>query len=278
MAVFPEELANHLESLKGKEAWKHQTKQEFMKIVRADLASCTATYRTKCKFEFTYRPLKRITDRLRQENAYGVVPDVVILSDARGTGLADADDATWSNKSVADIGVVRAAMRSNTTGARRRPVVPMIPSRTVPATSARPRKEGSPHLPVARASTGGQPSMADVPDTGDPMSCDYWRYCAIDGFLCSCCGGSVASCPPGTEMSPITWIGTCRNPEDGLQYVVSYNDCCGKTACGQCMCNRNEGDRPMYRPDKNNDINWCLGTKSSLYHCSTAVIIGLAVE
>lgn len=135
-----------------------------------------------------------------------------------------------------------------------------------------------PVLPVARASSGGQPSRAEVPDAGDPTSCDYWRYCAIDGFLCSCCGGSVASCPPGTEMSPITWIGTCRNPEDGLQYVVSYNDCCGKTACGACMCNRNVGDRPMYRPDKNNDINWCLGTKSSLYHCSTAVIIGLAVE
>ena len=22
-------------------------------------------------------------------------------------------------------------------------------------------------------------------DPGDPSQCDYWRYCAIDGFLCS---------------------------------------------------------------------------------------------
>jgi methylamine dehydrogenase light chain len=44
------------------------------------------------------------------------------------------------------------------------------------------------------------------------------------------------------------------------------------------MCNRNEGDRPMYRPEKSNDINWCLGTESSLYHCSTAILIGLALE
>ena len=138
---------------------------------------------------------------------------------------------------------------------------------------------GLPLLPVARASSaGGNPKSADVPDPGDDMSCDYWRYCAIDGFLCTCCGGSVNACPPGTEMSPITWIGTCNNPADGLNYVISYNDCCGKTGCGNCMCNTNEGDRPMYNPPKSNDINWCLGTESTLYHCSTAIVVGLSVE
>ncbi len=130
------------------------------------------------------------------------------------------------------------------------------------------------------AAAGGQPgaSANGVPETGDPLSCDYWRYCAIDGFLCGCCGGSPSSCPPGTEMSPITWIGTCHNPADGKNYVISYNDCCGRSGCKQCLCTRNEGDRPMYRPGKNNDLNWCLGTQSAVYHCSTAVIIGLALE
>ena len=33
------------------------------------------------------------------------------------------------------------------------------------------------------------------PATDDPNSCDYWKYCAIDGFLCSCCGGTSNSCP-----------------------------------------------------------------------------------
>jgi len=136
----------------------------------------------------------------------------------------------------------------------------------------------APLLPMARASSAEQPRQSDVPDSGDPLTCDYWRHCAIDGFLCGCCGGSDRACPPGTEMSPITWIGTCRNPVDGRNYVISYNDCCGKTACGHCQCNTNQGDRPMYRPDKSNDINWCLGTKSSVYHCSTSVLIGLAVE
>jgi len=134
-----------------------------------------------------------------------------------------------------------------------------------------------PLLPVARAA-GVLRRAEDVPDTGDPTSCDYWRYCAIDGFLCSCCGGSANTCPPGTEQSPVTWIGTCANPEDGRKYVISYNDCCGKSGCGSCMCNRNEGDRPMYHPSKSNDLNWCLGTKSALYNCSTAIITGLALE
>ncbi len=133
-----------------------------------------------------------------------------------------------------------------------------------------------PLLPVARAQQ--QANAAAPQEEGDPNSCDYWRYCAIDGFLCSCCGGSVNSCPPGTEMSPITWIGTCRNPVDGRNYIISYNDCCGKSSCGACLCMRDEGDRPLYRPDKSNDINWCLGTESAVYHCSAALVIGVAVD
>lgn len=133
-----------------------------------------------------------------------------------------------------------------------------------------------PLLPVARAQAQEQPLLPK--ETGDPTSCDYWRYCAVDGYLCSCCGGTYNICPPGTEMSPITWIGTCRNPTDGRNYVISYNDCCGKTSCGTCLCMRDEGDRPLYRMDKSNDVNWCLGTKSHIYHCSAAVVVGVAFD
>ena len=79
-------------------------------------------------------------------------------------------------------------------------------------------------------------------------------------------------------MSPITWIGTCENPVDGKSYIISYNDCCGKSSCGNCLCQRNEGDRPVYNPRVANDINWCLGTSSNMYHCSTAIVIGTALE
>lgn len=145
-----------------------------------------------------------------------------------------------------------------------------------------------PVLPVARAASGSPHGgggaghaplvSANPQDPGDQTSCDYWRYCAIDGFLCSCCGGSASTCPPGTEMSPITWIGTCTNPADNRAYVISYNDCCGTSSCGQCLCNRNEGDRPQVRPQSNNDYNWCLGTQSSVYNCSTAIIVGVALD
>ena len=60
--------------------------------------------------------------------------------------------------------------------------------------------------------------------------------------------------------------------------IISYNDCCGKASCGNCLCQRNEGDRPVYQPRLSNDLNWCLGTKSNVYHCSTAIIIGTALD
>jgi methylamine dehydrogenase light chain len=135
-----------------------------------------------------------------------------------------------------------------------------------------------PLLPVARAL-----DRTPAPDDGklsgelaDPKQCGYWRHCAIDGFLCACCGGSQNSCPPGTEMSPVTWIGTCRNPGDGKDYIISYNDCCGQIICGRCRCERTEGERPVYYTSKNNDLLWCFGTKSRAVTCSVAVVLGAA--
>jgi methylamine dehydrogenase light chain len=143
-----------------------------------------------------------------------------------------------------------------------------------------------PLLPVARGAetkpgatpAGGAVGAGGTADPGDPTSCDYWRHCAIDGFLCGCCGGSQSICPPGTDMSLITWIGTCHNPGDNTDYVISYNDCCGKSSCGRCFCNRNEGDSSLFQPGKSNDYNWCSGnSKANIpYHCSTARIVGAA--
>ena len=139
-----------------------------------------------------------------------------------------------------------------------------------------------PLLPVARGSSQARAAAPGEPDpatpVGDPSSCDYWRHCAIDGFLSSCCGGTHTSCPPGTEMSLITWLGTCRNPEDGKDYVISYNDCCGKDLCGQCVCQRHEGDRPVYFPPRSNDINWCMGRAGVVYNSTVAVVVGVATE
>ena len=133
-----------------------------------------------------------------------------------------------------------------------------------------------PLLPIDRSSRANAAEGPSKPHSEDPTSCDYWKYCSIDGFLCSCCGGSSSSCPPGTTPSPITWIGTCHNPVDGRDYIVSYNDCCGKTSCGNCYCNRNEREKPLYRLSLNNDINWCMANDNPNYHCSVSVILGVA--
>jgi methylamine dehydrogenase light chain len=137
-----------------------------------------------------------------------------------------------------------------------------------------------PLLPVSRAMARvplpGEPDP-DQPE-GDPGDCQYWRYCSIDGFLASCCGGTHTACPPGTEMSVVTWLGTCRNPADGVEYVISYNDCCGKGPCGKCFCRRARGDKPVYYTPKSNDIDWCMGTRSVVYNSTVAVVVGIATE
>jgi methylamine dehydrogenase light chain len=129
-----------------------------------------------------------------------------------------------------------------------------------------------PLLPIDRTARAQAPARP----AADEQSCEYWKYCAIDGFLCACCGGTSTSCPPGTQSSPITWIGTCHNPGDGRDYIISYNDCCGKVSCGDCFCDRNEGEKPMYRLSRNNDVNWCMANSESNYHCSVSVILGVA--
>jgi methylamine dehydrogenase light chain len=131
-----------------------------------------------------------------------------------------------------------------------------------------------PLLPVDRAGRAHAAETKPRPDS--PEDCQYWKYCAIDGFLCSCCGGTSSSCPPGTAPSPISWIGTCHNAADGRDYIVSYNDCCGKSTCANCDCVRNEGEKPVYRPSRNNDLNWCMANADVNYHCTVSVILGVA--
>ena len=139
-----------------------------------------------------------------------------------------------------------------------------------------------PLLPVARSTAAESPGKTDFQryaQAKDPNKCDYWRYCAIDGVLCGCCGGGVHTCPAGAEPSPISWIGTCVNPEDNRAYVIAYRDCCGKPICTagkDCFCDNVDRELPTYRQQLNNDIIWCFGNASATYHCSTAALVGLA--
>jgi methylamine dehydrogenase light chain len=129
-----------------------------------------------------------------------------------------------------------------------------------------------PLLPVDRTGRG----RALAAEAEDSTACDYWRYCAIDGYLCSCCGGGPSTCPPGSTPSPSSWIGSCLNPGDAKTYIIAYRDCCGKDSCGKCACLRTEGEMPVYVPQLNNDMVWCFGAPSMVYHCSSAALIGAA--
>jgi|SRR5579872_4757254 len=144
-----------------------------------------------------------------------------------------------------------------------------------------------PLLPVSRraqaadASHSKQPhkfasAFANRAQTTDPTQCNYWRYCSSDGYLCACCGGGPNVCPPGTTPSPTSWVGSCINPDDAKTYLIAYRDCCGQDSCGKCACLGQEGDMPSYRPQVNNDVVWCFGASSMVYHCSSAGLVGLA--
>src|SRR5258708_1417017 len=68
------------------------------------------------------------------------------------------------------------------TGAALLPLLPI--DRTARAQT--PKPPGSPPTP---ASTAGV-----AKPTADEQNCEYWKFCAIDGFLCACCGGTSTSC------------------------------------------------------------------------------------
>src|SRR3984893_17888875 len=79
-----------------------------------------------------------------------------------------------------------------------------------------------PLLPIDRTARAQTPDSPVAKPTAAEQNCEYWKYCAIDGFLCACCGGTSTSCPPGTQTSTITLLGTCHNAGDWRDYIVSY--------------------------------------------------------
>jgi methylamine dehydrogenase light chain len=134
-----------------------------------------------------------------------------------------------------------------------------------------------PLLPISRvARAAGEPGAKLSENWKDEKDCAYWAYCATAGWLCSACGGSASQCPPGTEMSPIAWVGTCKNPGDGKSYVVSYHDCCGMSQCGNSICERSEGATARYRLQRSNSVTWCFGGVSSTYHCTVSRLLSVA--
>lgn len=143
-----------------------------------------------------------------------------------------------------------------------------------------------PLLPVGRAQAASTPSrersveartsFAMKAQTEDDTKCNYWRYCGIDGTLCTCSGGGLHTCPAGSQPSTVSWVGTCLNPDDNKAYLIAYRDCCGKPGAPQCLCEGADRETQTYVPQTENYITWCFGVPNTEYHCSTAVLVGEA--
>ena len=71
-------------------------------------------------------------------------------------------------------------------------LIPVLPVSRAYASSGDPHA-GSPGRPPV---TSGNPQ-----DPGDRTQCDYWRYCAIDGFLC----GEQLSTRHGNVSDHMDW-------------------------------------------------------------------------
>jgi methylamine dehydrogenase light chain len=138
------------------------------------------------------------------------------------------------------------------------------------------RRSGTANAQITEEQGVGTDRHPWNPQNEDIKQCNYWRHCSLDGQICDCCGGGMLSCPPGTTLSPSSWVASCQNPDDGKSYLIAYRDCCGKSICPSCGCYNSQGKLPVYRTEYSNDIIWCFGAEGSSYHCTVQPIIGTA--
>ncbi|WP_395245168.1 methylamine dehydrogenase light chain [Agromyces sp. MMS24-K17] len=142
-------------------------------------------------------------------------------------------------------------------------------------------------LPVTRAAFADEPApgaageaepLFPFEQTGDSSTCEYWRWCNMDGTPCtSCAGGGMTTCAPGSKPGAEFWVGCCTNPDDGQTYLIAYYDCCGAPGCSNTFCGQPDNQAIMYNPvagSFDQEIIWCVSDESQAYTCTMAPIIG----
>ena len=111
------EVADRLERFGGVAVWKARPRFEVVAEARKMLTLCNAVGVNNCVFRFAHYPLRERVLAIRDApHMRGVGPDVAIVVDEDGIGIADADVSQWSDvKNFAD--KVPAVIEALATGA-----------------------------------------------------------------------------------------------------------------------------------------------------------------
>ena len=116
---------------------------------------------------------------------------------------------------------------------------------------ARARRERARRAPDDARSQRRRPAI--------PTSCDYWRHCAIDGFLCSCCGGTQTRVP--ARHRDVAGHLDRHLPQSrrrqGLRHLVQRLLRQAASAAAASATATRATSRLL--TPQSNDINWCFG-------------------
>ena len=106
--------------------WKPEDETSFTEATIKQLAECFGRGSTQCDWLITYNALQEVLPRMKRETTVGAAaegPDVVLVFDSKGVGLASASASQWSNNSKYKDRVKR--LRTFVTGRKHKGVVPV---------------------------------------------------------------------------------------------------------------------------------------------------------
>ena len=98
LSAFAEDLANRIERTRGAKAWQDKARDEAIAEIKESVAVCNSFGVNNCVYRLSYVPLEALVRDLRAEGRFGLRPDLAILVDHRGVGVADADRPSWSDE------------------------------------------------------------------------------------------------------------------------------------------------------------------------------------
>ena len=99
------------------------------------------------------------------------------------------------------------------------------------------------------AAAAGDPSLFPAFDeTGDSSTCEYWRWCNMDGTPSAVRRRRCHHLRPAASPSAEFWVGCCTNPDTGKTYLIAYYDCCGAPSCSNAFCGEPDMQAVMYDP------------------------------